>query len=366
MKRGPGGRVRGMRKTLFIRIFLGHAAVIVLLAAAVTLFAPPAMRKHHVEERAADLEHLALLLESQVVPYLTGTGPGDLAGLVAAFGHKTGTRITVIDAAGDVLADSEKEAQDMENHLYRPEIQASLQGEKRMSIRPSSTLGANMMYMSIPLRAEGKVVGALRLSQFMKDFETLMDLLRTDLLKVVGAVTLVALILAFFLTRSVASPVREVIDASTRVSAGDFDVAVSTRRSGEFRDFARGFNAMTLKLKDMFGEIRVQNEEIGSILASIREGICVLDKDTRIVLCNAGFRRIAHNDAPEGRYLWEAVRSSALAEVVRKVRESGAETNREVAIGEHKVLCSVVPLAEAGRLVLTIRDISEFRAPEKP
>jgi len=344
---------------------MGYVAVIALLVAAVTLFAPPLMRTHHIEERAAGLEHMALLLEGQVLPYLAGTGAGDLEGFVTDIGRKTGTRITVIDVDGKVLADSEKEPLDMENHLFRPEIQASLRGEKQMSIRPSSTLKADMMYLSIPLRVDGEVIGALRLSLFMRDIEALLDALRGDLLKVVGVVTLVALILAFFLTRSVTGPLREVIDASKQVAGGDFDVTVSTRRSGEFGDFARSFNAMTRKLKDMFGEIRVQNEEIRSILASIREGLCVLDKDARVVLCNASFRRIAGNDAPEGRHIWEVVRSSGVAEVVRKARETGAEAAEETAIGERAYFCSVARLAAADRLVVTLHDVTEFRALEK-
>ena len=354
-----------MKKMLFLRVFSGYAAVIVLLAAAVTLFAPPLMRTHHIEERAAGLEHMAVLLEGQVLPYFMGAGTGDLEGFVTGVGRRTGTRITVINADGDVLADSEKEPRDMENHLFRPEIQASLRGEKLMSIRPSSTLKADMMYMSIPLRAEGRVVGALRLSVFMRDIEALLAALRGDLMKFVGAVTLVALILAFFLTRSVAGPVREVIDASKRVAAGDFDVTVSTRRSGEFRDFARSFNAMTGRLKDMFGEIRVQNEEIRSILASIREGLCVLDKDARIVLCNASFRRMAGNDSPEGRHFWEVVRSSTAAEIVRNVRDTGIESAAEVAVGDRAFFCSVAKLATGDRLVVTLRDVTEFRALEK-
>jgi two-component system phosphate regulon sensor histidine kinase PhoR len=354
-----------MKKSLFLRVFSGYAAVIVLLVAAVTLFAPPLMRKHDIEERAAALEHMALLLEAQVVPYLTGSGAGDLRGIVTAVSRQTETRITVIDAAGNVLADSEKEARDMENHLYRPEIQASLQGEKRMSIRQSSTLKQEMMYMSVPLVAGGKVVGALRLSFFMKDIDALLATLRGELLKVVGGVTLLALIIAFFLSRSVSGPVREVIDAFFRVSAGDFEIAVSTRRRGEFKDFARSFNAMTGNLKAMFAEIRMKNEEINGILASIREGLCVLDKDLRVVLCNASFRRMVRNDAPEGRHFWEVVRSSSLAEVVRRVRETRAEGTEEVELGERSYFCSVAHLAEGDRMVVTLHDITEFRALEK-
>jgi two-component system phosphate regulon sensor histidine kinase PhoR len=354
-----------MKKTLFLRVFVGYAAVIVLLAAAVTLFAPPVMRKHHVEERAASLERMAILLESQVAPDLVAGAEEDLARLVSTYGHRTNTRITVIGPSGVVLADSEREARDMESHLYRPEIQASLRGEKQMSIRYSSTLKTEMMYFSLPVVVEGRVVGALRLSYFMKDFEALMGSLRGDLLTIVGAVTLCALIIALFLARSVTGPVREVIDASKRVASGDFDVAVSTRRSGEFRDFARGFNAMTGRLKEMFGEITVQSEEIRSILASIREGLCVLDKDSRIVLCNASFRRLAGNDVPEGRHFWEVVRSSSAGEIVRKARESGADASGEAAIGDRSFFCSVSRLAAADRLVVTLHDITAFRALEK-
>ena len=354
-----------MKKTLFVRFFSGYAAVIVLLAAAVMIFAPPLMRTDYVEERAAGLEHMARLLEGQVLPYVTGAVAGDLEALVTSAGRDTATRITVIAADGTVLADSEKEPRDMENHFFRPEIQASLRGETQMSIRPSSTLKADMMYLSIPLRDRGRIAGALRLSVFMREIEALLGALRDRLFRIVGVVTLFALGLALFLTRSVTGPLREVIDASKRVAGGDFDMAVSTRRSGEFRDLARGFNAMTGRLKGMFGEIRVQNEEIRSILASIREGLCVLDGDARIVLCNTSFRRIAGSDAPEGRHFWEVVRSSTAADIVRSARRAGVESSGEVAIGDRVFFCSVSRLAAADRLVVSLYDITEFRALEK-
>jgi two-component system phosphate regulon sensor histidine kinase PhoR len=222
-----------------------------------------------------------------------------------------------------------------------------------------------MMYMSVPLRTDGKVVGALRLSFFMKDLEALLAALRGDLLKIVGLVTLLALAIAFFLSRSVSRPIREFVDASARVSSGDFEATLSTRRSGELGNFARSFNAMTGKLKDMFGEIRVQNEEINGILASIREGLCVLDKDSHIVLCNASFRRIVGTNALEGRHFWEVVRSSALGEVIRRVRIAKAEAAEEAAIGDRIYFCNAAYLAAGDRIVVTLHDITELRDLER-
>jgi two-component system phosphate regulon sensor histidine kinase PhoR len=354
-----------MKKTLFVKAFLGYVAVVLLLAAAVTLFAPPLMRTHHIEERSAGLEHMAIILEGQILPYLAETGAGDLEAFVTDIGRRTGTRITVIGVNGSVLADSEREPRDMESHLFRPEIQAALRGEEQMSIRPSSTLKADMMYLSIPLRSEGRIVGALRMSVFMRDIEALLASLRNDLLKVVGAVSLLALGLAFFLTRSVTGPVREAVAASKRVAAGDFDVAVSERRSGELREFAGGFNLMIRCLKDMFAETQAQGLEIQSILASIREGLCVLDKDDRIILSNKGFHRIVRQDAPDGRYFWELVRSSSLGDIIRRVRKTHADTSEEASIGDRAFLCSAIYLSAGDRLVLTLRDVTAFQAPSK-
>lgn len=343
-----------MKTSLFLRLFAGTAAVIILLAASVMLVAPPLMRTHHIDERAAELQHLAHVLEGQVLPYLTGAAAGDPEPLVTDLGRKTATRITLIGADGAVLADSEKEPRDMENHLFRPEIQASLRGETLMSIRPSSTLKADMMYMSFPLRSEGRIVGALRLSIFMRDIEVLLGALRADLFKVVGLVTLLALVLSAWLARSVSVPTREVMDASRRVAAGDFDVSVSLRRWGVFSDLARSLNALSGRLRQMSGEIRLQSAEIDSILGSILEGVCVLDPSGRIVRANPSFKTLVGRDRPEGLHVWEVIRSSGLQELVRKARESSSAAAGEVSLGDRSYLCRVVPLTAEDRLVVTL------------
>ena len=97
-----------MKKTLFWRVFLGYAAVIVFLAGGVALFAPGPMRQHHIREQAEGLEHLGLLLDDTITPYLLEEGKGNLEELVTSIAKKTATRVTVINPDVLVLADSEK------------------------------------------------------------------------------------------------------------------------------------------------------------------------------------------------------------------------------------------------------------------
>lgn len=347
-----------MKKTIFLRIFLGYASIILLLALGVTLFAPPLMREHHVHETVAGLDHLGLLLEDRVIPFLTGSAAGGLRSVVVTAARETATRITVIDGSGSVLADSEGESADMENHFYRPEIQAALQGREQMSIRYSSTLNAEMLYLSLPLRTGGRIVGALRLSVFMKDFEALLGALRSDLLKVVLVATVIALVLAFVFARSVSRPAHELAAASSRALAGDFEGRVTERRGGEFGELARGHNAMASRLKTAAAEKRLRDEEIRGILAAVGQGLCVLDGESRIIVCNEAFRGLAANEAPEGHYIWEVVRSTPLREVVRKVCAGGVTASAEAVIGEKTYVFSASCLAAGERVVVSCKNVT--------
>ncbi len=354
-----------MKNTFFLRILTGFAAVIVVMGGAAAFIGPRLMRDNYLEEQTAHLERLAGLLEN---PVLSRLETGDLPSLelyVVTTGKNTGTRITVIDPQGVVLADSEKEPRDMENHFYRPEIFNAFKGQKQRSIRTSATLHAEMMYMSFPLWRDGEVVYVLRLSLFMKDLEGLFARFRADLLIITGIASLLSFLMALLFSRHVSRPIGEFVQASERVASGDLEAKVSIRQRGEFETFARSFNAMTGKLKDLFDEIRVQTEELNSILASIREALCVLEADDRILVCNDAFRRAAGEEQPEGQPYWEVIRSSKFAEVMKRARETGKAQTEEIGWAERFFQANISPLAASHRTVVTLNDVTEFKNLEK-
>lgn len=77
--------------------------------------------------------------------------------------HETSVRITIIDKAGNVIYESNRSIERIENHLHRPEIEQALTNEFGYSIRHSVSVNTNMLYvakkynsyfvrMSFPLR----------------------------------------------------------------------------------------------------------------------------------------------------------------------------------------------------------------------
>ena len=251
-----------------------------------------------------------------------GEKPGTLDAFVRDLGSRIRTRITVVDASGAVLADSEEAPDRMESHQYRPEIFLSLKGETARAVRRSSTVKADMLYMSFPLVEGGKVVGALRLSRFMKDIDGLLAHLKQRIIGTALAVMAVVFLVMLLFSRSISGPVREFVAASRKVAEGDFEAKLSLRHKGEFADFARSFNTMTADLRSMFLASAERREELDSILSSIQDGLLVIDRDDRIVLINEKFRSVVAEPTPEG---------------VSTGRSSGARDSRSSSGGSRRV-----------------------------
>jgi hypothetical protein len=61
--------------------------------------------------------------------------------------RKLGSRVTVIDSDGVVLADSRHDPETMENHRARPEVRAALSGRPGSAIRRSATLDIDFLLL---------------------------------------------------------------------------------------------------------------------------------------------------------------------------------------------------------------------------
>ncbi|MBI4734217.1 MAG: PAS domain-containing protein [Rubrobacteridae bacterium] len=66
----------------------------------------------------------------------------------------------MVDKNGVVIADSNADPSTMENHRNRPELQEAFSGKIGKSERFSATLGYNMLYVAVPYKSDGKVIGA--------------------------------------------------------------------------------------------------------------------------------------------------------------------------------------------------------------
>ncbi len=145
-----------------------------------------------------NLQNLAISLNLKILPALENGQRQyrELDNLIKKLGKDINTRITVVDAGGIVLADSERDPAEMENLGTRPEIMDAMKGETGKSLRLSSILKEEMLYVAIPVEKNGRILGVLRVSLFLRDINSLLSDLKNNIIKAAGFVTFVSLLLA--------------------------------------------------------------------------------------------------------------------------------------------------------------------------
>lgn len=350
-----------MKKSIFFKVFGGSLALLVALSALFLLFSFGSIRKHYLEFLTADLEKLGRILSPQIIDYLSAGRIPELDSYLKQKGKDIRTRITVVGPEGAVLADSEEDPRTMESHKFRPEIFEALQGRIGHSLRYSSTVKEEMLYVALPLAEGGGPPGALRISLFISDIKVLLSAVKMDIGRAVAIMVALSVLIAYVFSRNLTRPLRSLAKASEKVAAGDFDVKVSIRTRDEWRDLAKSFNAMTQEIKTLFTDLKIKKEELDNIIASMQEGLIVLDRDDRIFLLNESARRILGHAAPEGKPYWEVIRATPFVELVREARKERQSPRREISLAERSYLCHAFFLPSQERLIVTMNDVTEVQ-----
>ena len=115
-------------------------------------------------------------------------------------------RITIVGDDGQVLADSQDDAQDMQSHAQRPEIASALGGKTGQDRRVSETEGVEYLYVAVPATYRGRFV-ALRAATPVSQVDSLAQGFRTTSLIMLCIVIVLTAVVAVFVIRLTARPV---------------------------------------------------------------------------------------------------------------------------------------------------------------
>ncbi|MCD6123648.1 HAMP domain-containing protein [bacterium] len=311
-----------------------------------------------------DLKNLAYTLKLKVLPIIEEKDFGRLDSLTKEIGKNIKTRITIIAPSGKVLADSEKDPRFMENHNNRPEVKQAKKEGFGKSLRFSTTVKEEMLYVAIPIKSKGKFLGILRVSLFLKDINKLLNSLKLKIFGVVIFITFLSLLGATFFSKNLSRPLKELVLASKRLANGDFSAKVSFKRNDEIGILADSFNEMSKELKRLFVDLTLKQEELNSIVSSLEEGLLVLDKNGRIILYNESFKRIVKTN-PEGKFWWEVMRNPEIAQLIEKAKRGKRISSEEIELNEKVFLTSFVFIPSKEELIVVFHDITEFKKLEK-
>ena len=360
-----------MRTRLFWKFFAGLFLFSLLLALAFYFLAVGQARDLYLRTKVDALVRLGDLVGGELAadwrqldPAAQAAAGGEsLQALIVKKGARSRVRLTVIDPRGRVLADSQMDPAGMQNHADRPEIAAALSGRPRSETHFSFTLRERMIYHALPLKSDGRIVAALRLSLFARDVDLVFAPWRGRATLLLLTLLAVSLLLSLLLSGNLTRPVKELAAAARAVSSGDLDTRVPSRRRDEIGQLTGDFNAMIENQKRMLQQLRYGRQELEIILASLADGLLVIDGEERITRAGSSFRRLAGDSDPVGKPFWEVLRRADFAELVRQAAGAGVQAELELAGRPH--LVSLAPLPDRAGTVVTFHDLSAVRRLEK-
>ncbi|HXG01866.1 MAG TPA: PAS domain-containing sensor histidine kinase, partial [Candidatus Binatia bacterium] len=162
-----GPMVRLLRRRIALKLAVTLVGFVGVALLAGGLYLESALRQFAVEALETRLVTAGRLLGDGARPALApGTDARAVHEFVTRAAEPTGARVTLIAADGRVLGDSAVAPADLprvENHADRPEVRAALAGEVGRDIRRSETVGAELLYVALPV-AEGELRSVIRLA----------------------------------------------------------------------------------------------------------------------------------------------------------------------------------------------------------
>ncbi len=348
-----------MRTRLFWKIFASFSLFSAALALAFYLLVVGQARDLYLQAKQEALAKLGSLVGAELAAGWPELDASALQALIQEKGRQAGVRFTVIDPRGGVLADSQSDPAAMQNHADRPEIAAALSGRPSSQTHFSFTLRERMMYHALPVRSGGRRVAALRLSFFVRDFDRGFSPWRGRVTLLLGLLLALALLLSLLLSRNLTRPVRELAAAARRVASGRLDTRVAAGRRDEIGRLAGDFNRMVAEQARMLQELQLGRQELETILASLADGLLVIDAEERITRAGPSFRRLAGDDDPVGKPFWQVLRHADFAELVR--RAAAASLHAELEIAGRGYFVSLAPLPGKQGTVVSFHDLADSR-----
>ena len=319
------------KKSLLWQLYPVYLLIIVIALFAITWYLSYLLTDFYHNQVAEGLQARANLIKDQ---FLQKLEVGDFKGMdvmCKELGASSSTRITIILPDGKVVADSDENPADMENHSNRPEFKNAFEKGIGKSIRFSKTLDQSMVYLALPIREKGKVLAVVRTSvPAVAINEKLSDFNNKIILSAI-IVAICAAIVTLFVSRNISQPIQQMKETAQRFALGELERRVPVPKQAELTELAQALNEMALQLQDRIHTITQQRNELKAILSSMVEGVVAVDSNGHIVNINEAAANFLSTDIEkaQGCTVGEVIRNIEFLEFVQGIlsEESTSQTD---------------------------------------
>ena len=219
-------------------------------------------------------------------------------------------RLTWVDADGNVLCDTQAKDQSLENHAERPEIRAAQLTGQGESTRYSATLMEKTMYYACRLD-DGTV---LRISVS----RATAGVLALGMFQPFVLVLLAALVFSGVLARRLSKHIVEPLNQL------DLEHPLENNAYEELSPLLGRINRQHLEIRRQMQLLKQRTDEFAQIIASMREGLVLLDERGTVLSINSAARALFNaDDGCVGQDFLTVERSYDVSAAIHRAMEDG-------------------------------------------
>jgi len=336
------------------------AAFVVVIAAAAVLFdftlggAWEASLRSEIER---NLVQKSKLLAHRVETDRTHS----LSDIAAQEGQAAGARVTIVDPTGRVLADSEANPANMENHATRPEFVAAFSGKVGVAQRRSATVGIPFLYVAVPISG-----GAVRLAYPLSDVEAVSGQVRRKLALASVLAFLFALVVAAVAAHWSARRLERIVDVAARIAEGDLQARIRETSPDEIGRVAGAIDKTAVRVEQSFAAVRDGQRQLETLLNSMQDAVIAVSADGLVQLANQPMNRLVPQGTRLHQPVVETIRDPDFLATVKEATTSRkVKTARASSIVPGRAFdVTAAPLPDGGA-VAVLRDLTETERVEK-
>ena len=262
-------------------------------------------------------------------------------------------RVTVLSPNGNVLFDNYADAETMENHLQREEVQQALQKKEGYAVRMSDTLGKEVIYYAV-LMPDGDILRFARVNDtVLMRFASVSHYVLGILLFLIAG--------AFFAARSITARVikpLEKIDLDSPLTGPPITYP-------ELQPLLERIVTQQRKLEKEMRRYKNKKQELKAVTNNMDEGLLFLDNSGEIVSINKSAVRFFGSEKQEllGKNLLTLSMGKEIEKLFAKIDAAG-KASLLLSRGSSYYQLNGSKIGDKG-MVLLIMDVTEKTASEK-
>lgn len=349
------------------RIAVPYVILILVVMGGLIVYVTRQAREAQIQILQNSLLDEARSLADLVRPILTKSDVDEANALSRHWSELISRRVTIIDAEGVVLGESDEDPAQMDNHLSRPEVRQARIAGQGTSIRYSQTLETDMLYAAVPVNAGDEIIGFARVALPLQSVQANVLQLQQAILTAALIAAIAAVVLAVFMAGRITGSVRRLIRVASRLADGDLDARLHLTSPDDLGDLGRAFNYMADELRDRVNDLADERGRLEAVLENMADGVVITDDRGQVSLINPAASRLLDVKEKEaiGRSFAEIAWHHDLIELWQRACSQQEEEDAVIELGLQDTFMRMIvsPLQTSGHhhCLVILQDLTRIR-----